>query len=320
MLRFAIIGTSRIAEQFAAAVAECNCAEATAVYSRTIENAQRFADVYGIPGRITSLEELASSQDFDAVYVASPNSCHFEHSVMMLRGKKHVLCEKPIATCAEELHQMLRVAEENGVVLLEASMHMFSPGLEQLRSLLPEVGTIRRASFVMNQYSSRYDSFKQGETHNIFSKEHAGGALNDLGIYCVEIMTALFGEPESLVASMIYLRTGVDGQGAIIAKYDGFLVELSYSKISQSVTPCAVQGEEGSLVFSWPSIIDKIDVVKRNGEKRQVICMGSENQMVYEIQAFSDIVNEPKKAEPYNRCSLMAQSVMDQAKAFDPPG
>jgi len=309
-----------IAERFAQAVSECPDIDIAAVYSRTRENAERFAGLFGIPETITSLDELAKSSSFDAVYVASPNSCHCEQSIQMMRAGKHVLCEKPISTSAEELSQMLRVAQENRVVLLEASMHLFSPGLEHLRSLLPEVGTIRRASFVMNQYSSRYDSFKRGDTHNIFTKELAGGALNDLGIYCVEIMTALFGAPESVVSSAIYLRTGVDGQGAMIARYDGFLVELSYSKISQSVTPCTIQGEEGSLLFAWPSIIDKVDIVKRNGDKRQVVCLGTENQMVYEIEAFADMILSPEKAEPYNRCSLLAQSVMDEARAFDPPG
>jgi predicted dehydrogenase len=311
-MKIAIVGTSRIAEQFASAVAECQGIEAAAVYSRTAENAKRFAGAHNIPETYTDLEELAKSPGIDAVYIASPNSYHAEQSTMMMRGGKHVLCEKPVATSAAEFSQMLSAAKENNVVLLEASMHLFSPGIGHLRSLLPEIGAVRRVSLVMNQYSSRYDAFKRGEIHNVFKLELAGGAMLDIGIYNVELMVALFGEPESIVSSSIFLHTGVDGQGAVIAEYEGFIAELSHSKISQSYTPCAIQGEEGSLMFAWPSIIDKIDVIIRSGEKRQVKCMGPENQMIYEIQAFLKMAKNPKEAAPYNEISMISQKIMDK--------
>lgn len=313
-MRIAVIGTSYIAECFVRAMDECRDIEVAAVYSRTSENADRFADAFGIAQTYTNLEELANSTTVDAVYVASPNSCHFGQSMQMMKGGKHVLCEKPIAANADEFTQMLRIAKENGVVLLEASMHLFSPGIGIIRELLPEVGIIRRVSFVMNQYSSKYDNFKKGKFANVFLPEFAGGALLDIGIYCVELMVALFGKPDSIVSSSINMHTGVDGQGAAIAKYDGFLAELSYSKISQSVTPCTIQGENGSLVFAWPSIIDKIDVVMRSGEKRQIPCNCSEHQMKYEAEAFYKMTKNPEKAGVFNECSMMSLAIMDEIR------
>jgi len=313
-MRIAVVGTGNIAEHFVEAVSDCEGMEVAAIYSRSKKNAGRFASAFDIPETFTNLEDLAKSPRVGAVYIASPNSCHYEHSVLMMRSGKHVLCEKPVATSAEELSKMLRIAKENGVVLLEASMHLFSPGIGVLRSLLPEIGTVRRVALTMNQYSSKYDRFKQGDIGNVFKTEFAGGALMDIGIYCIELMVALFGKPESVVSSSVFLHTGVDGQGSAIARYDGFLAELSYSKISQSVTPCAIQGEKGSLVFAWPSTIDEIDVVMRNGEKRRINCNCPENQLICEARAFFDMVKDPEKAAPYNRYSMISQTIMDEIK------
>jgi len=312
--RFAIVGTSDISKKLTEAIQECKDIEATAVYSRSKEKAESFANEFNISETYTSLEELAKTSSIDVVYIASPNSFHYEQSMLMMQNGKHVLCEKPIAENADDFSIMLKTAKENNVVLLEATRFYHAPGLEMLKELLPEIGQVRRASLMFNQYSSKYDALKNGETPNIFKKELAGGALMDLGVYCVELMIALFGEPNEIISSHIMLRTDVDGQGAVIAKYDEFLAELSYSKVSQAATPCVIQGEEGSLLFTKASIIDKIDVVKRNGENRQVICYTDENDMIYELMAFAKIIKEPHKADIYNDYTMKAQKIMDEIK------
>jgi len=315
-MKFAIIGTSRIAELFAEAVAMCSDVEIAVVYSRTKDNAERFARAFFVPETTTSLEELARNPAIDAVYVASPNSCHYGQSVMMLQNGKHVLCEKPISTSADEFSKMLRVAQENGVVLLEASKHLHAPGIGILRKLIPEIGAVRRASFVFNQYSSRYDRLiKFGEVHNVFSKEMGGGALMDIGVYCIELMVALFGKPELILCSSIMLPSGVDSHGAVIARYDGFLVELGYSKIVQSAVPSVIEGESGSLVFETLSRMKRVDVVMRNGEGKHVACNCPDNQMVYEIQAFKEMLSDPQMAVPFQDISMTSQILMDEIKS-----
>ena len=312
--KMAIVGTGNISENLVKAIHECPEIEAAAVYSRSKEKAENFAGKYNIPETFTDLIELAKTASVNAVYIASPNSLHCEQSILMMQNGKHVLCEKPIATSAVEFSRMLNTAKEYGVVLLEATRFYHAPGLEMLRDLLPQIVPVRRASIIFNQYSSKYGALKSGDTPNIFSKEFAGGALMDLGVYCVELMVALFDKPDELMSSSVLMRTGVDGQGAVIAKYDGFLAELSYSKISQAATPCVIQGEEGSLLFTKPSVIDKIDVIKRNGEQQQIICHTVENDMVYELQAFADIIKNPQKADLYNDYTKKAQEIMDEIK------
>jgi len=336
-MKIAVVGTSLITEKFIDAARMCNGIEVAAVCSRTKEKAAMFGDKFDIPLRFTDLNELAGSPVIDAVYVASPNSFHCEQSVLMMQSGKHVFCEKPIAVSADEFSRMLNVASDAGVVLLEASKHIFSPGIKTIQSTLPEIGSVRRAAFEFNQYSSRYDRLKQGEDSNIFSKELAGGALYDLGVYCVQLMVALWGKPASVVGSSYILRTGVDGLGSAIVDYDGFIVELSYSKITESATPSVIQGENGSIVFDNLSRIEKIDVIKRKSYsaldnlsrseekdaaarekgRRQIDCNAVENQMVYETQAFIDMVKSPEKAKPYNEISMISLEIMDTLKKWN---
>lgn len=92
----------------------------TAVYSRTEEKAKEFANKYDVHTIFTNLEEMAASDDIDAVYIASPNSHHCRQAVLFLQNKKHVLCEKPMASNAAEVKEMIEAAKQNEVLLMEA--------------------------------------------------------------------------------------------------------------------------------------------------------------------------------------------------------
>ena len=96
-----------------------------------------------------------------------------------------------------------------------------------------------------------------GERVNIFDPAMAGGALNDLGVYCAHALVNLFGEPERVVAALVPIASGADGAGAALAVYDGFVADLSWSKITDSALPSEIQGELGTLE------IDAIDSARR---------------------------------------------------------
>jgi predicted dehydrogenase len=313
-MRFAVIGTSAITERFIQAGNSINDFKLIGVYSRTDSKARHIANAYNASEVFNDINSLAKSKTIDAVYIASPNSLHYEQAKLLLENEKHVLCEKPITTCERDLLQLLEASKKYGVILLEAARHIFTPGTELLRSLLPQVGVIRRASFVMNSYSSRYDRFKSGIVDNVFSVDYAGGALLDMGIYCIQLMVALFGKPNSVVSSSIFLHNGIDAQGAAIAAYQDFLVEVSYSKVSQSMTYSTIQGESGSLLFDNPSVINEISFVTRDRDVQQVKCDCVDNQLVYEIQAFIDIVKGLRDIEVYHKYSLMTQKIMEEMR------
>lgn len=113
MIRFATIGTSAIVDRFLEAAALCEGLVHTAVFSRKKETAKAFAKKHGAEFIYTDLKELAESSDIDAVYIASPNSCHCEQAVEMLKHGKHVLCEKPAASNAAELQTIFSDAAQS---------------------------------------------------------------------------------------------------------------------------------------------------------------------------------------------------------------
>jgi len=120
MIRFAVIGTNWISRQFVDAAHETGKYRLTAVYSRSLEQAQTFATDYPVEHLFTSLEEMAQSDAIDAVYIASPNSLHFSQTQLFLSHKKHVICEKPLASNLREVEAAIACARENQVVLFEA--------------------------------------------------------------------------------------------------------------------------------------------------------------------------------------------------------
>ena len=263
MIPFGIIGTGKITRTFLEAVAvSAGAGPGGGVFPQP-EKAQSFGEEYGAKVFTDSLEDLAADRDVQAVYIASPNCCHCEQAIRMMDAGKHVLCEKPAASNQEEYQRMLEAARRNGVVFFEAMRPAFTPEMAMVEETLPRLGKIRQASFSFCQYSSRYDNFKNGMIENAFRPELSNGSLMDIGVYCIHWMVRLFGMPESLQASPIFLENGVDGAGAIIGTYPDMQVQLLYSKICDGHTPSEIQGENGSLLMDTVSQPQKLTLCLR---------------------------------------------------------
>lgn len=314
MVRFGTIGTNFITERMLAASRLCPEFELDTVYSRSAEKARAFAEKWGARHWTDSLEELAASKDVDAVYVASPNYKHCEHSVMMLRAGKHVLCEKPIARSGEELETMITAAHESGRLLMQAMRSAFLPTIPLLREAMEEIAPIRRARFSYCQYSSRYDKFKNGIIENAFDPRLGNGALMDIGAYCVNLMVLLFGAPLAVTAKSWFLPGSIDALGSAICEYDGFHVELAYSKVDQSDSPSEISGERGRILL-WPTAAPVNAEMIKDG-KRVVLASDptGEYDMQYELETFMALTKGGDASE-WTECSRRAMRVMDEIRA-----
>lgn len=144
MIRFAVIGTNWITRQFVEAAHESGKYKLTAVYSRSLEQAQHFANDFSVEHLFTSLEAMAESDAIDAVYIASPNALHFSQTQLFLSHKIHVICEKPLASNLAEVDAAIACARENQVVLFEAFKTAYLPNFHLLRRALPKVGKLRK--------------------------------------------------------------------------------------------------------------------------------------------------------------------------------
>lgn len=314
MINIATIGTNFITDGFIQAGQLCEDFNLCAVYSRTKARAKEYATKYNVSKSYDSLEALARDESVNAVYIASPTSCHAEQAIQMLKAGKHVLCEKPVASNSKELKAMMNAAAQSQRVLLEAIRSTFMPGFTAIKDNLHKLGKIRRVTFNYCQYSSRYDKFKNGIIENAFNPIFSNGSLMDIGVYCAHALVILFGLPDKINANGIILSNGLDGAGTIIASYMDFQAELMYSKITNSYNPSEIQGENASMIIDKISQPQNVRIIYRTGEEEKLQIEQEQNDMRYEIQEFIRLIQSGDSVDEYNRNSIMTVQLLDQAR------
>lgn len=324
-IRFGVIGTNFITDWVIAGAKQDERFELVAVCSRTQERANEFAAKYDIPYTFTSLEEMAASPLIDAVYIATPNYLHASQSILCMKHGKHVLCEKPMASNAYEVKQMIAASRQYGVTLMEAMKPTLTPNFRVLREALPKAGVIRRYFASYCQYSSRYDKFKEGIVLNAFKSELSNGAMMDIGVYTVYPMVVLFGRPNKISASGVVLSTGTDGQGAVNFEYEGMNATVLYSKIANSSLPTEIEGEDGNFM------LDKINQINRvTWQARPVASSGKgpltpvedisavtdKDEYYYEVAEFINLVQAGKLESEVNshENSLITIEIIDEVR------
>lgn len=313
MIRFGMIGTGKIAEKFWQANRYGKDFELTAVYSRTLERARQFGFQKGQLQYFDDLEAFANSDCIDAVYVASPNCCHYEQVMTLLKAGKHVLCEKPMASNLEQAQEMFAEAEKQNLILLEGMRSIYAPYFQKMIPYMETLGTIRRATLQYCQYSSRYDNYKRGIVENAFKPELSNGALMDIGVYVVSCMIRLFGAPKSIKASGVKLHNGVDGAGTILMEYPDMIGEAIYSKITDSAMPSQIQGEDASMLIQEIENVKDLRIV-RKGVVQSIHFEQSDNILNYETQEFIKMIKTGMGWEKSKEITLETMKVLDEAR------
>jgi len=199
-LRLGILSTANIARtKVVPAMQRANRCDVVAIASRDLERARRAADELGIPRAHGSYDALLSDPDVDAVYIPLPNHLHADWTVAAARAGKHVLCEKPLALTAREAQRAIATCQTEGVRVMEAFMYRLHPSWVAIRDLIAS-GRIGRLVAVQSWFSYYNDDPRN--IRNI--PEVGGGALYDIGCYCVNLSRMLFdSEPTRVEASMV---------------------------------------------------------------------------------------------------------------------
>lgn len=314
IVRFGIIGSNFIVDRFIKAAKLCENVEIRAIYSRDMDKANRLAKDKGIPLSFDNLESFSCCQEIDAVYIATPNSCHFEQTIMMLKAKKHVICEKPLASNFREASMMFQCAKDNGVFLMEAMRPVFHPTYQVIQEKLKEISPIRQVTLSYSKYSSRYDKFKQGIVENAFNPIFSNGSIMDIGCYPIHAMVMLFGLPKEIMAMGIKIPNSIDGNGNILANYGEFIANISYSKITDSYLRNEIQGENGTISFD--DVTSPKNICYRDGNEVQAIEMPDlEDDMRYEIQKFINIAQNAEYTDTYQKYSLETLHLIDEVRS-----
>ena len=223
-----------------------------AVYSRTEEKGRALAADYGVDKVYTSMEELFADEEVNFIYVASPNSLHYEYSKAALLAGKNVICEKPFAPTRDQAAELVALAEEKGLMLVDATPTFFLPNLTILREQLGKIGRIKLVMGNYSQYSSRYDALLRGEVPNVFSPDYAGGCLMDINYYNVYLNVALFGKPESAVYTPNIYKDLVDTSGVMTLQYNTMLDVIEVIEQARKAAGIRFRGE---INFSTESIL-----------------------------------------------------------------
>ncbi|RCW65799.1 Gfo/Idh/MocA family protein [Saliterribacillus persicus] len=316
MVRFGVIGTNWITDHFIDGASHVEDFSLTAVYSRTQEKADEFSSKHNGLDTYTEVEAFANATNVDAVYIASPTSLHKDYAISCMKKGKHVIVEKPMASNQKEVAEMIQVAKDEDVLLMEAMKTTHLPNFDRIQTHLETIAPIRRYVANFCQYSSRYDKYKAGTVLNAFKPEFSNGATMDIGVYCIYPMVALFGAPNSVKGSAYMLESGVDGQGAMTADYDEMNGVAMYSKITSSNVPSEIQGENGSLVIEAISDVAKVTLVRKDGSKEDITVQQHENTMYYEAKAFIELIKNGEKECQINSHanSLETMKVLDKVR------
>jgi len=223
-LRWGILGTGNIAKKFAAALPESNTGQLVAAGSRGMESAAAFAAEFGGRG-VAGYQALIDEEEVDAVYLALPNGLHKEWSIAAMRAGKDVLCEKPIALNAREAEEMFAVAQKTGRTLIEAFMYRAHSQTGRMIATVRsgEIGELRlmRSNFTFPREISPDDAR--------LIPAQGGGALMDVGCYCIHLARQLAGREPVEVKAVAHLHPmGVDDYASGTLKFgDDFLMTFT---------------------------------------------------------------------------------------------
>ena len=218
-IKWGVLGTAGIAKSctIPGMVLAENC-ELVAIAGRSMEKAKLYQEKFGFARAYDSYEELLADPEIEAVYVPLPNHLHHDWAIKALQAKKHVLCEKPLAPTPELAAEMIQVAQENGVFLMEAFAYLHAPIVTALREELRSgvIGDVvyMETAFITSDYKP---------TNIRMRKETFGGSVYDLGCYCTsQILWLLEDEPNRVQAIADFSALGVDHlTNAILTFADG---------------------------------------------------------------------------------------------------
>jgi predicted dehydrogenase len=301
-MKIGTIGTNFIVTNFIEAARKTGKAEIAACYSRDAETAAAFAKKHGIPKTYSDRDAFLREKDLDFIYVASPNSLHYEWTRDALLAGRNVICEKPFVSTVAELQDLLKISKEQGLFLFEALTIPHLPNFKLIQQHLPEIGQVRLVQLNFSQYSSRYDAFLRGENPNLFNPQFSGGALMDLGYYNLAFIVRLFGEPDTIEYLANKAQNGIDTSGVLVLRYPernrhpsgaqrsvpGFICTAVATKDSNSRNFVQIQGESGYIASesTSSSLRGGISVITKAGETRYNE-QDDENVLYYEMLDFT---------------------------------
>ncbi len=323
-LRFGMLSTARIGRHsIAPAIQASRNAELAAVASRDLGKAGDFAREALIPRHYGSYEALIEDPEIDAVYIPLPNSLHREWAIKAAERKKHVLCEKPLALSVEEGLEMQAAADRHGVRLMEAFMYRFHHRTQRLVEMA-RGGTVGDLRVIRSAFT-----FRLTRPDNIrLRADLGGGALLDVGCYCVDLSRRLAGMlPVEAQAWATTGPTGVDTQFAGSLRFEnGLIAQFDCALDIERREFVEVVGSDGILFADQAFVAGpgNVEIVERHGRGAEVKhAFAGEDSYQRMIEHFGDAVlaDEPVRYGAADATGTMAivEALQRSAEASGEP-
>ncbi|MEU5362570.1 Gfo/Idh/MocA family oxidoreductase [Streptomyces sp. NPDC005925] len=267
-VRWGILATGGMAAAFTEDLLREPEARVTAVGSRSVAGAQRFADRFGIPHAHGTWQELAADPEVDVVYVATPHAHHLAAATACLEAGKPVLCEKPFALSGRQTCALVELARRRRLFLMEAMWTYLNPTVRRVVGLVADdaIGEVRSV------HASFGGRVSVPAEHRLWDPEAGGGALLDLGTYPVSFAHLLLGPPGSVTAQARLSRTGVDAQTGVLLGYDsGAMAVLTCSLLADDERRAVVYGTAGRIEIPADFYNPSAFVLHRDGHEPRTV-------------------------------------------------
>ena len=315
-MKLAVLGTGKIVQEFLPMIQQVTGVELVALLStpRSLDKAKAMQAQYQIQEVYTDYETLLANDSIDTVYVALPNHLHYQYTKEALLQGKNVICEKPFTLNAQQLEELIQIATEKRLILLEAITNQYLNNFLQIKKELAQLGKIKIVECNYSQYSSRYDAFKEGKILPAFDPQKGGGALMDINIYNIHFVVGLFGKPEK-VQYLANVERHIDTSGILVLDYGDFKAVCIGAKDSTANIRSVIQGTDGSI-----EVLGATNEMPRyeRRSKTEVEAMNvnlDKHRMYQEFAKFTEVIDQKDLAfasEQLNH-SLTVMQVVDQA-------
>lgn len=315
-MKLAVLGTGKIVQEFLPMIQQVTDVELVALLStpRSLDKAKEMQAQYQVQEVYTDYETLLGNAMIDTVYVALPNHLHYQYTKAALLQGKNVICEKPFTLNAQQLQELIQIATEKRLILLEAITNQYLNNFLQIKKDLAQLGKIKIVECNYSQYSSRYDAFKEGKILPAFDPQKGGGALMDINIYNIHFVVGLFGKPEK-VQYLANVERHIDTSGILVLDYGDFKAVCIGAKDSTAQIRSVIQGTDGSIeVLGATNEMPRYE--RRSKTEIEAVNANLDKHRMYqEFEKFTEVIDQKDLAfalEQLNH-SLTVMQVVDQA-------
>jgi len=307
-VRWGIIGCGRIARKFADDLKWVKGATLTAVASRSLENAKKFAKEFRATHAHGSYQDIVNNNEVDVIYIATPHSYHYEHTLLCLNHNKAVLCEKPFAMNSRQTREMINLAKGKKIFLMEAVWTKFLPHYQKMQELIQN-NKIGEVKSVLTNFGFR---LRDDAPVRLSDPSLGGGTLLDIGIYNTFMVLSILGKPDEIHATMIPSPAGIDEQCSVTFIYKkGALAQLFSSFSTNLPTDVHINGTKAyiKLTSRFYDQTSKVELHYGMGDKGKAVKLKKTKGFGY--------WHEAKHVTDCLRNGLTESSVMTHANTLE---